>query len=169
MKNAVMLYILCGLPFSGKTTLQTELVKRFGFQAVSVDLIMDERDMWREGHPTQDDWNIGYSEAYRQVQDHLMAGETVIFDCANLRFHEREAARQIAERLGRPYRLIYVNTPREEILRRRQRNEETKERGPVDQEMMEAAQQMFDEPTESERPILYNYRTDMEEWAGNLR
>ena len=29
--NETRLYILCGLPFAGKTTLAKELVKRFGF------------------------------------------------------------------------------------------------------------------------------------------
>ena len=164
-----MLYLLCGLPFSGKTTLQNKLVTRFGFQAVSVDQIMDERDMWADGRPTQDDWDAAYSEAYRQIKQHLSEGKTVLFDCANLRLRERESARTIAGSLGCSHRLIYVNTPPEEIRRRRRRNEETHERSPVDQEMMEAAFQMFEEPTESEHPILYTHLTEMDEWTGNLR
>ena len=32
-----MLYILTGLPYSGKTTLRRELMKRFNFKSVSVD------------------------------------------------------------------------------------------------------------------------------------
>lgn len=43
------LYILIGLPYSGKTTLRKELVKRLNFDYVSVDEIMKERDMWRFG------------------------------------------------------------------------------------------------------------------------
>jgi len=38
-----MLYILTGLPYSGKTTLTKELVKRFGFSSVSMDDVMDEK------------------------------------------------------------------------------------------------------------------------------
>jgi adenylate kinase family enzyme len=33
------LYILCGLPFAGKTTLAKELVKRFGFVHIGIDQI----------------------------------------------------------------------------------------------------------------------------------
>ncbi len=155
---------MCGLPFSGKTTLQKELVKRFRFQVVSVDQVMDEKDMWREGHPLQEDWNVAYSEAYRQIKECLKEGKTVIFDCANLPFHERENARKIADSLGFTHKLIYVNTPKEEILRRRQKNEKTKERGQLDQEMMENALKMFDEPTESEHPIIYNHHVDLDKW-----
>jgi len=76
----------------------------------------------------------------------------------------RENARNIADGLGVTHELIYINTPKEEILRRRQQNEKTKERGHLDQEMMENAINMFDEPTESEHPIMYNHRVDLDHW-----
>ncbi len=164
MQNRPMLYILCGLPYSGKTTLQKELVKRLGLQAVSVDRIMDERDMWREGHPTQEDWNEAFSEAYRRIEAYLKAGKTVIFDCANLPFHERENARIIADKLGIMHKLIYLNISKEEILRRWQENEKTGARSQLDQETMETALNLFDEPTESEQPILYNQQMDLDDW-----
>jgi predicted kinase len=168
MQNKPTLYILCGLPYSGKTTLQKELVKRLGLQAVSVDRIMDERDMWREGHPTQEDWNEAYSEAYGRIEAYLKAGKTVIFDCANLPFHERENARMIAERLGIMHKLIYLNIPREEILRRWQENKKTQARSQLGQEMMESGFDLFDKPTESEHPILYNQQMDLDDWIERL-
>lgn len=164
MQNMAKLYIMCGLPYSGKTTLQKELVKRLGFQAVSVDRIMDEKDMWREGHPTQEDWNTAYSEAYRKIKEYLKEGKTVIFDCANLPFHERENARKIADSLGIIHQLIYVKTTKEEILRRRQKNKQTKERGHLDRETMENAFNLFDEPTESEHPVIYNHHMNLDDW-----
>lgn len=168
MQKKGKLFILCGLPYSGKTTLQKALVKRLSVQVVSMDQIMDEHEMWREGHPTQADWDAAYSEAYRQMQAYLKARETVLFDCANLPFHEREHARSIADSLGVPHQLIYVNTSREEILRRRQDNERTKERGHLDEEDMELAFNLFDEPTAREHPILYNHQMDLDEWIAHF-
>ncbi len=165
MQNGGKLYILCGLPFSGKTTLQRELVRRLGMQVVSVDRIMDEADMWREGHPTQDDWDIAYLEAYGQIREYLQEGKTVIFDCANLPFHERENARAIADSLAATHQLIYINTSKDEILRRRQRNRGTKERDDLDEAMMENAFRMFDEPTGREHPIIYNHQMDVGSWV----
>lgn len=162
--NNPTLYILTGLPYSGKTTLRKELVKRFGFQPVSVDEIMEERNMWREGNPTMEDWGIAYSEAYKQIDNYLTHGKTVIFDCGNLPVHERENARNIAEKLHLPHVLIYVNTPKEEIMRRRKENEQTQVRGHLDDNTLQVALRQFVEPTENEHPILYNQQMNLEEW-----
>ena len=124
--------------------------------------------MWEQGHPTQEDWNAAYSQAYRQIAGHLAAGATVIFDCANLLAHERENARKIAESLGAVHRLIYVNTSEEEIRRRCKKNEEARDREAIDQQMLENAFRMFDEPTESERPVLHHAGMNLDKWTGTL-
>lgn len=159
-----MLYIFTGLPYSGKTTLAKKLSEKLHFQRVSVDIIMDKMDMWREGHPTPEDWNTAYSKAYEELETLLKEGKDIIFDCGNLPFHERENARQIAMNANSPYKLIYVNTPKREILKRREKNLETKERGHLDDKMMDDAIALFDEPTENEHPIIYNQDMDLDYW-----
>ena len=162
--NKAILYIMSGLPYSGKTTLRKKLEKRLKFQVVSVDQIMTENNLWREGHPTQEDWNVAYAEAYSQLKNYLKKGKTTIFDCGNLPFHERENARKIADSVGATHKLIYVNTPKEEILHRREVNKETKERGHLDQDMMDTAIKMFQEPDKNECPIIYNHQTNLDQW-----
>ncbi len=162
------LYILTGLPYSGKTTLRKALVERLHSEAVSVDEIMDAKDMWRVGHPTQEDWDAAYTEAYRRIEAALQQGKTVIFDCANLPYHERANARAIAEKVGVQNVLIYLNVSKEEILRRRSENAETKARGHLDDEMMDTAFKLFEEPTEEEQPILYNQHLNLDEWITTL-
>ena len=73
------LYILTGLPYSGKTTLTNELVKRFGFKTASVDDVMDERGLDSDTM-VQEDWNAVYSEAYERLKVNLTKGDSVIFD-----------------------------------------------------------------------------------------
>lgn len=41
--NRATLFILCGLPYSGKSTLAKELVSCLGFKAVSMDEVMDKK------------------------------------------------------------------------------------------------------------------------------
>ncbi len=164
MQQRGKLYILCGLPYAGKTTLQLEIVKRVNVSVVSVDRIMDELGMWREGHPTQEDWNTAYSEAYRQitrVSERRSNGHLRLRQSSLPRARKR---RSLADDLGVPHELIYVNTPKQEILRRRQRNEHTKERGHLDEKDMELAFQLFDEPTENERPIVYTHLMAVDLW-----
>ncbi len=158
------LYILAGLPYSGKTTLRKELVKRLNFDCVSVDEIMKDKNMWRSGHPTQDDWNIAYSEAYGKLKDLLKQGRNVILDMGNLEFKERETARKIAESLGVEHKLIYVNTPMAEIIKRRKENEKTKLRGHLDDDLLKSAIDKFDEPTVEENPISYNLEENLAAW-----
>jgi predicted kinase len=158
------LYTLTGLPYSGKSTLRKELVKRFGFNLVSTDEIMDEKNMWREGHPTQEDWNLAYSEAYETLKKYLRLGMNVVFDGGSLKFRERETQRKIAKECNARHKLIYINTTREEILKRQLKNEETKERGQLTKEEMDTAFGMFEEPTEAENPIIYNHKMDLDEW-----
>jgi predicted kinase len=77
-------YIMTGLPYSGKTTLSMALTQHLGCAVVSVDRIMDDRDMWRNGTPAQEEWNEADSEAYRELEELLAKGSTVVFDCAPL-------------------------------------------------------------------------------------
>ncbi|MDO8498830.1 MAG: ATP-binding protein [bacterium] len=158
-----VLYILCGLPYSGKTTLTRELVKRFGFKVVSMDNVMGEKG-YDPVTMTQEDWNEVYSEGYERLKEFLRESSSIILDIGNLKKSERQTARDIAQSLGVDYKLIYINTPLEEIKRRRSENQQTKERGHLEDETMNSALKMWEEPATNENPILYNQEMNLEEW-----
>jgi predicted kinase len=157
------LYILCGIPYAGKSTLTKELAKRYGFKITSMDDIMEEKKM-DSGTMTQDDWNEAYSEGYERLKKNLKEGYSTILDLGNLKRSERNTARSIAESLGVSHQLIYINTPVEKIMKRRLRNQETKERGHLEEASMKRALDMFQEPTEDENPITYNQEMDLGRW-----
>lgn len=162
MKNTT-LCILCGLPYSGKTTLTKELVKRFGFKVVSMDDVMDEKGL-DPVTMTQEDWNKVYSEGYERLKEYLAEGQSVILDLGNLKKSERNTAKAIAESKRADYKLIYINTPVEEIKSRRLGNVETKERGHLEDETMDSALKMWEEPTADENPILYSQDINLDNW-----
>lgn len=157
------LYILCGLPYSGKTTLTKELVKRFGFKVVSMDNVMDKKG-YNPLTMTRENWNEVYSEGYEKLNQYLMESQSTILDVSNLKRRERNTARAIAESKGVKYRLIYINTPLEEIKRRRLENQQIKTRGHLEDKTMDIALDMWEEPTSDENLILYNQDIDLEEW-----
>ncbi|QQS39108.1 ATP-binding protein [Candidatus Woesebacteria bacterium] len=159
-----MLYILIGLPYSGKTTLTKELTKRFGFSGVSMDDIMDEKGYEVE-EMTQDDWNIVYSEGYKELKKLLSEGKTVVLDLGNLKRSERETAKNIAKSLNVGSKLIYLNTPLNEIRARWERNEQTKERGQLEEVTLKRALGMFEAPSADENYITYNINMDLDEWV----
>ena len=125
------------------------------FVVVSTDEIMDAKDMWGVGHPTQEDWDWAYSEAYRLLKEHLAAGEDVLWDGACLTFEERETIRKVAQELGSHSVLVYVRTAREEVLRRRTVNQQTPDRGHVSDDNMSYALRTFEEPTSAEQPLIF--------------
>lgn len=157
------LYIMTGLPYAGKTTLRKELIKRFGFNYISMDDVIDEKD-FDVPKMTQDDWNYVYSEGYRKLKEALVEGKTVILDLGNLKLSERNTAKNIAKSLNIPFKLIYANTPKEEVLKRWRENQETKVRGHLEDESLKRAFDMFQEPTAVENPVIYNAQMNIENW-----
>lgn len=158
-----MLYILTGLPYSGKTILTKELTKRFGFSSVSMDDIMDEKGYEVE-EMSQEDWNTVYSEGYNKLKRLLTEGKTVVLDLGNLKRSERKTASQIAESLNVSSKLIFLNVPIDEIRKRWERNEQTKERGQLEEVTLKRALDMFETPTPEENYITYNQSLNLDEW-----
>lgn len=161
--NKTRVYILTGLPYAGKTTLRNELVKQFGFSVASVDEEIDKHGFQVE-QMTQNNWNLVYSQAYDKLKQLLNEGKTVILDNGNLKRSERDAARQIAESKGSFYKLIYINTSKEVVFERRQRNLRTKDRGHLADISTKSALGIFQEPTADEKPIFYNQDMNLDEW-----
>jgi len=157
------LYIITGLPYSGKTTLTKELIKRFGFIVASVDEVMEEGHYSSE-KMNQDDWNYVYSEAYRRLKQYLLDGKTVIFDGGSLLQSERNTIKGIAEKAGVKSKLVYVKVAKEEIKKRWIDNQITKVRDHLVEETINQALSMFEEPTTDEYPIIYDQEMDIELW-----
>ncbi len=158
-----ILYQLCGLPFSGKSTLRRELVKKFNFDVASVDRMIGKHE-FHVPDMTQEDWNLVYKEAYEELEFSLRTGKTVILDKGSLKRSERDTARDIAGSAGATYVLIYVNTPLETIQERRKRNQETHERGDLDDTHFQIALDQFVAPQADEQHIIYSADMDLNEW-----
>jgi predicted kinase len=157
------LYIMTGLPYAGKTTLTTKLVKRFGFSVTSVDAVIDENGL-DVPKMTPKDWNFVYSEAYERLKRLLKEGKNVILDLGNLKRSERNTARNIALSLYVPFKLIYVNTSKDEVFKRWLKNQDTKERGHLAEESFNKALDMFEDLDEEENHIIYNMKMDLTTW-----
>ena len=127
--NRPHLYILCGLPFAGKSTLARELVKSGDFALVDMDAINSERGLGLDGQPiSPDDWDITYAEFYRRIDWLLAAGQSVIADAANFIRAQRDQLRALAEKYYAQSIVIYVNLPAAVVRERWQRNRQSGQR-----------------------------------------
>lgn len=161
-----MLYILCGLPFSGKTTLAKELVKRFGFIRVDLDQINTERGLGSKSNDdiSDEDWKITYDESYKRVERVLAQGKIVINDTANFTRKQRDKLRTIATNHNITTKVIYVNVPNETARKRWQENRITKQRYDVRDEGFAEVADNFQVPTKEENVIFYDQTVPLDEW-----
>lgn len=159
---------MTGLPYSGKTTLVNKLIKKIDCKIISTDEILKTKGFWKEKEPTQNDWEIAYGEACEMVKKYLANGENVIFDESNLRYEQREKLRKIAQNLGIKYRLIYVKIDKKEALKRWEENSKTKQKHQLSKEIIERTCGIFEEPNKSEKAIVYNQDTEIEDWIKNF-
>ena len=159
------LYMLCGLPFAGKTTLAKELVKRFGFMYIDVDQINTNFGVGLSGASiSPEEWKRTYTEAYKQLEDALDSRHTVIIEGANYTNELRDRLRTIADVQGVVSWVIYVDIS---VLEARQRllyNRVIEQRYDVRDDNFAYAATHFEPPTEYERVIHYFQSEPLDEW-----
>ncbi len=165
MSNA-RLYILCGLPFAGKTTLALALVHRLGFTHIALDDINSERGLGVSGEPiSQADWARSYAEAHRRLEAPLASGQTVIYDATNFTRKERDRLRKIAARHNIAASVIYLNLA-DQARRRWQDNRGSRTRYDVRDEDFAQVTANFELPTADENVITYDGILPLDEWIG---
>ena len=163
--SAARLYILCGLPFAGKTTLALALVQWFGFTHIALDDINSERDLGLTGDAiSQSDWARSYAEAHRRLDAALAGGQSVIYDATNFNRKERDRLHKIAARYNISTTVIYLDLA-DEARHRWQANRRTRSRYDVRDEDFAQVADNFDPPTADEDTLTYDGSLPLDEWV----
>lgn len=158
-------YILCGLPFSRKTTLANLLVGGLNIISINLDAINGLFGVGIDGAAiSPEEWDRTYAEAYRQIGEALATGHSVLFDATNFTHEQRDMQRNIATRYNIPSQVIYVDVSEEEARQRWLRNRMTHERHDVRDEDFELVVRNFEPPTEDEQVIRYDQSMQFEDW-----
>lgn len=160
------LYICCGIPFSGKSTLAKQMVSLKGFTHIDLDEIKFELF----GQNIKDDaidkqgWDRIYMDMYQRIKNELEMGNTVIHDTGNFTLKERNRVRNIADKLGIPAITIYVQTKTPVAKKRLLSNRTSKERFDVSDKDFESTVKEMEPPTEAETHLVYTPSDPMDEW-----
>lgn len=158
------LFGMCGLAFSGKTTLAREIVRQVGAAYVGLDDINEERGLrGGEGLPAEE-WERTSGIAVERAGRLLDEGRDVVLDDTLCFRWLRDRYAAVAERHGAEFVLVYVATPLPEIHRAMARNEALPGRLPIRPEVFEAHAQSFEPPSADERPRVYDRSIPVEEW-----
>ena len=166
LKSVNKLYIFCGIPFSGKTTLAKKIEQVRGFKRIDLDDVKFDlfgKDI-KDSDINQDGWDKVYQEMYRQIKESLSKGTTVLSDTGNFTRSERELVGKIADRLGIETITVFVDIPakiaRERLLQNRQANN----RFDVSDEDFESTVKEMEPPDDDEPNIVYTFGESVEEW-----
>ncbi|MFL5704416.1 MAG: AAA family ATPase [Ktedonobacteraceae bacterium] len=165
LRDMTSLYIMCGLSYAGKSTLSKALVDRFGFSLVGLDEINTERGIGLQGEPISwQEWGRTYIEAYKRIGHLLSQGKSVIYDAANFTREQRDKPKEIAQKHRALTKVIYVNVPKDEAIRRWQQNKHINTRFDVREEDFAHIADNFQAPTEDEDVIVYDNSLPLNKW-----
>jgi len=122
MSNGATLFVICGLPGSGKTTLARELETALPALRMSADDWMDSLAI--NNH--EEEWRTKIEALQWQLTKRLLTlGQSVIVEWGTWGKWERDLLRTEACALGARVELYYLTAPLEELFRRiQQRNME---------------------------------------------
>lgn len=160
------LIIICGLSFSGKSTLGNAIAKQFGHKVVDVDetktqlfgLGVLDKDLSHE------QWVKIYDETDKQMEKYVMSGESVIDASRNFRKAEREKVGEIAKKSGAELVTVYIDTPEEIVHERMLENRTSQVRKDITDKDFEEILQVMEVPAEDENTLVFHYDEDVSSW-----
>jgi len=159
------LYILCGLPFAGKSTLAKDLAQALGLVYIELDAINGERGLGLNGASISSlEWEGTYQESYRRLDHFLSEGQSVVYDATNFTREQRDRLRIIAMKHGLPSKVIYLDVPEAVVWECWQQNRETGNRFDVRDEDFAQVVDNFQPPTSEENVVVYNQTLSVSEW-----
>lgn len=161
----VDLYLLCGMAFSGKTTLASVLARHARALVVSLDEINASRGLHGGAGIPEGEWARTHREALRQIEAALEAGRSVIVDDTNCFRFLRDNYRAVADLHGARTTVLYLDRPLELLLDRLRENERTNARAPVTETVLRELARKFEPPGPDEETLVCPSGIPVDVWV----
>jgi predicted kinase len=161
------LYILCGLPFAGKTTLARALAAQCGCAHIEIDAINTARGLGLAGAAlTPTEWDETYRLAFEQLAAALRSGRSAISDAANYTRAQRDQLRALAADAGAASVTLSVDVAAEEARRRWLTNRAAgaSQRNDVRDDDFQHVLDHFEPPAPDEGAIRIDGTTPLDDW-----
>jgi len=158
------LIALCGLAFSGKSTIARRVASALGAELVSLDAINAARGF--DGGASIDDaeWERTSLMAAATARAVLASGRSVVVDDTfSHRFLRRRFA-AVAQASGAPFVLLFVDTPLAVIEARIADNARSGARDHIAPEVFAHHRARFEFPGEDEHPVRLGSAEDLDLW-----
>lgn len=146
---------MCGVGFSGKSTLSQKISEYLHVPLVSQDgLFFEKKGELNIDEDDGEQWRMLLKMCQARIKGYLLAGESVVFDNVNLKKEHRDELKSMAEEAGAETIIIYLATPEKLLNERQERNKLTKEHHEVKQEYLDDARKQLEIPTEQETNVF---------------
>ncbi len=163
------LYIMCGVGFSGKSTLAKKISEYTGAVLVSQDGLFFEKEKELDLDQDSDkQWRMLLDMCLKRIKENLEVGKSVVFDNTNTKFEHREELRELAKSAGAETKVIFLDTPIGIQKERQKKNRESGERHDVKQEYLDQAVAELEVPDKDENTVTFKPNTDINEFLKNL-
>ena len=156
---------MCGLSFSGKTTLARKIVERLQCGYISLDDINAERGLWGGDGISVEEWERTHALARERLATWMFSGrDAVVDDVNNLRWL-RDRWRAAANSSFYSTVVIYLDIPCTKLAQRRRMNQVTAERKGITEAVWVEHVRGFEPPGEDEHVLRYGLAEDAASWV----
>ncbi len=164
------LFILCGLPFSGKTYLAQKIAEHLQVTIVSFDAIYEElrQKTGDDLSPQPEVWDQVKKSALLSLSRNLQEGKNVVWDSTNPLRKHREELIKIGDSFGVRNIVVYVNTILDEVKKRRQENKSSHRRIDRGSDDFEQTFKIWEDPSEEEYAIQVTSESDIVTFINTL-
>ncbi|WP_223693585.1 AAA family ATPase [Leifsonia poae] len=147
------LTLMCGLSFSGKSTVAAQLAEQLPGSVISLDRINAERGLDGGLGIPLEEWVLTKQIAHERAESLLRAGQQVVVDDTGSPRFIRDEWRTLAERSGTPLALVWVQIDPVLQQERVQANRSEQRRHDVIDSVLEDHVTHFEPPVD-EAPII---------------
>jgi predicted kinase len=163
------LFIMCGIAFSGKTTVAMQLVQAVGCAYVSLDDINAERGLHGGEGIAVGEWERTHGIALERMRGLMARGEGIVLDDTNCFRTLRDRYSELARENGYIVELVYLDVSLEEVQARMVRNSVTAARPAIESHVFGEHIQKFEPPQTDEVATVLRNVQDVSQWISRRR
>lgn len=157
-------YAMCGVAFSGKSTLARQIAETLSLELISLDAINHERGLHGGEGLSVSQWEATSAIAMERLRRYLDAGRSVVIDDTFSHRFLRDRCKAVAHQYEAMFTLVFVDTPLEVIRSRRLRNDQVITRDSIRDDVFDAHYASFQFPAEDEAAVNVGLEFNVVDW-----
>src|SRR5262245_19091435 len=157
-------YAMCGVAFSGKSTLARRIADELSIILISLDAINHERGLRGGDGMSIAQWEETSAIAMNRLRECLREGKSAVVDDTFSRRLLGDRFKTVALEFGAEFTIVFVDTAIEEIRSRRESNFQRATRHHVREDVFEDHYKTFQFPTADEPVVRVAGGFDLQSW-----